>query len=82
MEHRMTREEIPDAVDQLHAQVRDTYGEDSDLYRAMCPLYALAARELMEFEEHERLQSDTDDALAVHAAVLRAEAAAIRRGAW
>lgn len=76
--HPTDREAIPDAVDQLHAAVRNTYGEDSDLYRAMQPLYALACKELKELEEADRQPSDAEEFRAAHAATLRSEARAIR----
>lgn len=73
-----TREEIPDAVDQLHHLVGQTFGEDSDLYRAMSPLYALACKELAELEEADSQPSDYDEYRAAYAATLRSEARAIR----
>ena len=74
----LRRDEIPDAIDNLHHAVSLTYGEDSDLYRAMRSLYALACKELVELEEAESRVSDEDEYRAAHAAVLRSEAKAIR----
>lgn len=67
----LRRDEIPDAIDNLHHAVSLTYGEDSDLYRAMRPLYALACKELVELEEAEKQVSDEDEYRAAHAVVLR-----------
>lgn len=74
----LRRDEIPDAIDNLHHAVSLAYGDDSDLYRAMRPLYALACKELVELEEADRQVSDEDEYRAAHAAVLRSEAKAIR----
>lgn len=74
----LRRDEIPDAIDNLHHAVSLAYGEDSGLCRAMRPLYALACKELVELEEAEKQVPDEDEFRGAHAAVLRSEAKAIR----
>ena len=73
-----TRSEIPYAVDQLHHLVGQTFGEDSDLFRAMSPLYKLACRELKELEESPQESSNHGKYRDVNDATRRIEARAIR----
>lgn len=85
-----TAEEVPDAIDQLRAQVKDLLGKDSYTYRAMGgefpiylitrDLYELASAEVRDMEEAAGKPSDTEEYAAAHAGERAAEARAINGG--
>lgn len=75
------RDDVPDALDQLAAQVRQLMGDDTNTYMELCKLYAIACRELAEIDDAEACGtlSDTEEYAQAHACGQFADAMAINR---
>ena len=73
----MDMDDIINRIDQLHADIGDVFGRNSDTYRAMKKLYDLACKEAEEIEEHRGEPSDAEEYAAAHAAGRIADARSI-----
>lgn len=76
-----SRDEVPSAIDQLSAAVRDHFGEDSTTYEKLAALYNVACNELDAIEADEACGtlSDRDEYIQAHACGQFADAMAINR---
>jgi len=74
----MTKEDIPDAIDQLAAEVHDALG-DGVTYRRLVELIARSRAELAEMEDDGGL-CDRDEFIEAHAGDRAAEARALNDG--
>jgi hypothetical protein len=79
----VTHDDIISAIDQLHAEVIQSYGRGSKTQVAIKKLYDTACDEAKEFEEDVR-SSDDEEYVAAHACsrVMDARAVNRERHAW
>lgn len=75
----MTVDDVVNEIDQLHANIGEVFGRNSDTYRAASALYKLASKEAAEIEEHQGL-SDAQEYAAAHAHQSFTAARAINSG--